>query len=128
MASINHIMSYFIIDSTILYGRSYPALDHLLPWAISFFFKWEENKYFSPYAYSFVFKSNLLNPNFVLKNHILYCFSWKVTFSMSKVNFRMFGFIETKRLNIDSFRNENSNKFKCHRSKVTRRKEKKDCC
>ena len=39
------------------------------------------------------------------KIHILYCFSWKVTFSMSKVNFWMFGFIETKRLNIDSFTN-----------------------
>ena len=52
------------------------------------------------------------------KIHILYCFSWKVTFSI-------FGFIETKRLNIDSFTNENWNKFKCHRSKVSRRKEKK---
>ena len=41
------------------------------------------------------------------KNHILYFFSWKVTFSMSKVNFWMFGFIETKRLKIDSFTNEN---------------------
>ena len=54
-----------------------------------------------------LFLSNLSKPNFVEKNHILYCFSWKVTFSMSKVNFRMFGFIETKRLNIDSFTNEN---------------------
>ena len=60
-----------------------------------------------------------------LKNHILYCFSWKVTFSMSKVNFWMFGFIETKRLNIDSFTNENWIKFKFHRSKVFRRKEEK---
>ena len=41
------------------------------------------------------------------KIHILYCFSWKVTFSMRKVNFWMVGFIETKRLNIDSFTNEN---------------------
>ena len=53
------------------------------------------------------FKSDLLRLNFVEKNHILYCFSWKVTFSMSKVNFWMFAFIETKRLNIDSFTDEN---------------------
>ena len=52
-----------------------------------------------------------LNPNFFEKNHNLYCFFWKVTFSMSKVNFGMFGFIETKRLKIDSFTNENWNKF-----------------
>ena len=58
------------------------------------------------------------------KIHILYCFSWKVTFSMSKLNFWMFGFIETKRLNIDSFTNENWNTFKCHRIKVSRRNEK----
>ena len=38
-----------------------------LPWAISFFFKWEEHKYFSPYAYCFIFKSDLLNSNFVEK-------------------------------------------------------------
>ena len=71
-----------------------------LPWAITalghlVFFKSEENKYFSPYAYCFIFKSDLLNPNFVQRNHILYWFSWKVTFSLSKVNFWMFGFIET---------------------------------
>ena len=71
-----------------------------------FFFKLEENKYFSPYAYCFIFKSDLLNPK-LKKMHILYCFSWKVTFSTSKVNFWIFGFIETKRLNIDSFTNEN---------------------
>ena len=41
------------------------------------------------------------------KIHILYCFSSKVTFSMSKVNFWMFGFIETKSSNIDLFTNEN---------------------
>ena len=73
----------------------------------------------------FIFKTDLLNPNFIKKKiHILYCFSWKVTFSMSKVNFWIFGFIETKRLNIDLFTNENWNKFKCHRSKVSRRKKK----
>ena len=33
-----------------------------------FFFKWDETKYFSPYAYCFIFKSDLLNPNFVEKN------------------------------------------------------------
>ena len=37
------------------------------------------------------------NPNFVEKKyHILYCFSWKVTFLMNTINFWMFGFIETK--------------------------------
>ena len=41
------------------------------------------------------------------KIHIFYCFSRKVTFSIRKVNFWMFGFIATKRLNIDSFTNEN---------------------
>ena len=45
-----------------------------LPWATpclgpsSFFFKWEENKYFSPYAYCFILKSDLWNPNFVQIN------------------------------------------------------------
>ena len=38
-----------------------PALGHLV------FFKWEENKYFSPYAYCFILKNDLLNPNFVEK-------------------------------------------------------------
>ena len=37
-------------------GR-YPALGHR---AISFLFKWEKNKYFSPYAYFFIFNSDLL--------------------------------------------------------------------
>ena len=105
-------------------GR-YPALGHSLSWVITFFFKLEENNHFSLYAYCFIFKSDLLNSNFVEKIHILYCFSWKVTFSMNKVNFWIFGLITTKRLNIDSFTNENWNKFKCHRSKVSRRKEKK---
>ena len=39
-----------------------PVLGHLV------FFLWEESKYFSPYAYCFIFKSELLNPNFVEKN------------------------------------------------------------
>ena len=42
-------------------GR-YPALGHLG------FCKLEGNKYFSPYVYCFIFKSDLLNPNFVEKN------------------------------------------------------------
>ena len=54
-----------------------------------------------------LFLRDLLNPNFVEKNSYLFCFSWKVTFPMSKVNFSIFGFIETKRLNIDSVTNEN---------------------
>ena len=55
-------------------------------------------------------------------------FKMRINFSMSKVNFWMFDFIQTKRLNIDSFTNENWNKFKCHRSKISRRKFKKFCC
>ena len=34
-------------------------------------------------------------------------FFYKLTFSMSKVNFWFFRFIETKSLNIDLFTNEN---------------------
>ena len=41
------------------------------------------------------------------KNKFLYCFSYNVTFSMSKINFWFFRFIETNSLNIDSFTNEN---------------------
>ena len=44
---------------------------------------------------------------------------------MSKLNFWMFAFIETKRLNIDSFTNENWNIFKCHRSEVSRKRKQK---
>ena len=44
---------------------------------------------------------------------------------MSKVNFWIFGFIETKKLYIDSFTNENWNKFECYPSKFSQRKEKK---
>ena len=32
------------------------------------------------------------------KIHILYCFSWKVNFSMGKVNFWMFDFIVNKKV------------------------------
>ena len=73
-----------------------PALGHFV------FFKWEENKYFSLYAYCFNFKSDLLNPNFVEKIYILYCFSSKFTISMSKINFWLFGFIETKMLKFEN--------------------------
>ena len=38
---------------------------------------------------------------------VLYCFSYKGTFSISKVNFLFLSFIETKSWNIDSFTNEN---------------------
>ena len=39
-----------------------------LPWAIFFFFEWEETKYFSPYAYCSIFKSDLINLNFIETN------------------------------------------------------------
>ena len=85
-----------------MFGPYSPRIgEGILPWAISFFYKWEENKYFSPYAYRFIHKSDVLNPNFVEKKIILYWFSYKVTFSMSKVNFLIFSFIKTKSLNID---------------------------
>ena len=38
-------------------------------------FKSEENKYFLPHAYCFIYYSDLSNPNFVEKKIILYCFS-----------------------------------------------------
>ena len=118
------IMYYWLYRKLYYYIRwRCPALGQPLLWAISFFFKWEENKYFSSYAYCFIFKSDLLNSNFVEKNSYFLLF-----FLISKVNFWMFGFIETKSLNIDSFTNETWNKFKCHQSKVSRRKEKKVCC
>ena len=53
---------------TILYRGRYPASGHPMPWVISFFFKWEGNKYFSLYAYCSISKSDLVNPNFVEKN------------------------------------------------------------
>ena len=65
---------------------------------------------------------------FSRKKIILYSFSYKVTFSMSKVHFWFFSFVETKSLNIDSFTNENKNKFNGHRSKVSPEKRKKVCC
>ena len=102
-------------------GR-YPVLGHPLPWAISFFITWEENKYFSPYAYCFIFKSDLLNSNFVENNSYFILFFLERYFFDEHSNFWMFGFIETNRLNVDSFTNENWNKCKCHRSKVSQRK------
>ena len=56
---------------------------------------------------------------------ILYCFSYKVIFSTSIIDFWLFSFIETKSLNIDLFTKENENKFKCHRGKVFQEKRKK---
>ena len=52
-----------------------------LLWAISFFLNEKKN------IFRLIFKSDLRNPNFVANIHILYCFFWKVTFSMSKVIF-----------------------------------------
>ena len=46
-----------------------PALGYF-----SFLFKWEENKYFLPYAYSFIYESDLLNMNFIEKNHFILLF------------------------------------------------------
>ena len=109
--------------SIISHRGRYPALGHPMPWAVSFSFKWEENKYFSRDPYFFIFNSDQLNPNFVEKNSYSILFFLESYFLMSKVNFWMFGFIETKRLDIDSFTNENWNKFKCHRSKVFRGKQ-----
>ena len=64
---IYHIsIGIILIKFSTCRGR-YPALGHSLLWAIFFFFKWEKNKYFSPYAYCFIFKSDLLNPKFVEK-------------------------------------------------------------
>ena len=42
----------------------------------------------------------------LLKEIILYCFSYKVTFSMSKVSVWFFSFVETKSLNIDTYERE----------------------
>ena len=54
-----------------------------LPWAISFFFFFflrEENTYFSSYAYCFIFKSDLLNPNIVEKKSYFTLFLLKSYF------------------------------------------------
>ena len=56
--------------------RTFGISGSTLPWATSclgpacFVFKCEENKYFPPYAYCFLYKSDLLNPNFVGKKYI----------------------------------------------------------
>ena len=67
-------------------GR-YPALGYPLPWAIGFFFKWGDNKYFSLYAYCFIFKSHLLNSNFVKKNSYFILFFLKSDFSDEQSKF-----------------------------------------
>ena len=48
-----------------------------------FFFKLEENKYFLPHAYYFIFKSDLLNPNFVEKKSF-YTFFGRLLFRSAK--------------------------------------------
>ena len=98
----------------------YPALGHLV------FFKWEGNKYFSLYAYCFIFKSKLLNPNFVEKKSYFILFFLESYFFDEQSKFLDVRFHWNKKVN--SFTNENWNKLKCHRSKVSRRKEKKVCC
>ena len=50
-------------------GR-YTALGHFI------FFKSEENKYFSPYVYCIIYKSDLLNSNFVDKKNFFILFFW----------------------------------------------------
>ena len=123
---INHIL-YFLIITNLCRGM-YSALGQPLSCAISFFLNEKKINIFRLMHIALFLKVTYCIQILLKKIHILYCFSWKVTFSMSKVKFSMFGFIETKRFNIDSFTNENWNKFKCHRSKVSRRKEKKVCC
>ena len=98
-----------------------------MPWVIGFFFKWEENEYFSPYAYCFIYKSDLLNPNFVGKKKIYTDFLINLL-SMSKVTFWFFNFIETKSINIYSFTNDNEMSLSVVGVKFLRRKEKKVCC
>ena len=96
----------WIMDQNFIRGR-YPALGHPLPWAISFFLNEKKIKNFRLMHIALFLKVTYEIQIWLKKIHILDCFSWKVTFSISKVNFWMFGFIEAKRLNIDSFTNEN---------------------
>ena len=55
-----------------LHKNIYPVQESTLHWAILFFFKWEENKYFLPNAYCFIYKSDLFNPNFLEHFSILF--------------------------------------------------------
>ena len=92
-----------------------------LPWATPYlgpsrFFNEKKINIFRLMHIALFIKMTYWRQILLKKIHILYCFTWKVMFSMRKVNFWMFGFIETKTLNIDSFTNENWYKFKCHRS------------
>ena len=96
----------WMMDQNFIRGR-YPALGHPLPWAISFFLNEKKIKIFRLMHIALFLKVTYEIQIWLKKIHILDCFSWKVTFSISKVNFWMFGFIEAKRLNIDSFTNEN---------------------
>ena len=96
-----YISWYNLVGEGTLFG-------HHLPWAISFFFLNEKKiNIFRLMHIALFLKVTYKIQIFWKKNHILCCFSWKVTFSMSKVNFWMFSFIKTRRLNIDSFTNEN---------------------
>ena len=132
---LDNCKRHFRVKHSTIIGQS--ALAWATPWLgpSRFFFKWEENKYFSPYAYWFIFKSDLLNPNCVEKNSYVILLFLKSYFFDEQSKFLNVRFYwnkpkqtQTKRLNNDSFTNENLNKFKCHRSKVSRRKEKKVCC
>ena len=72
------------MESVILFVTVVPKIfrevgEGTLPWptsslAPSRFFKWEENKYFSPHAYCFIYKSDLLNPNFFEKKNYFILF------------------------------------------------------
>ena len=73
-------------------GR-YPALGHLV-----FFFKWEGNKYFSSYAYCFIFKSDLLIPNVVEKNSYFILFFLESYFFDEQSNFLAVRFYWNKKV------------------------------
>ena len=81
LVMLEHKIHFFIslILSGFIIGES------TLPWATpylgpSLFFKWKENKYFSLYAYCFIFESDLLNTNFVLKNRYFILFFLEIYF------------------------------------------------
>ena len=58
-----------------MYRERYPALGHLV-----FFLNEKKNKYFSSYACCFIFKSVLLNPNFVEKKSYFILLFWESYF------------------------------------------------
>ena len=67
-----------------------PALGHLI-----FFFK-QENKYFSPYAYCFIFKSDIINQSFVEKNSYFILFFLESYFFDAQSKFLDFRFYWNK--------------------------------